>query len=274
MAPISRSGVEAASTPVGCTSPVLFMAHPGHELRLWRWLEQTQPLVCVMTDGSGSGSEGRLDSTTRLLRHAGSTAGSIYGRMSDRAIYDALIEHHHMLFVRLADELTEILLQRRADCVVGDAIEGYNPTHDLCRMVLNAAVRMANDGRDTRIASFDYLLIGSPMECPDHLRDAAWVLELDDEALARKLDAARSYPELAGEVDAALSRFGPDRFRVECLRPCDPEDRYGWDPQEVPFYERYGEQKVAAGVYRQVIRFREHVRPIADALWSHSERIG
>ncbi len=33
-----------------------------------------------------------------------------------------------------------------------------------------------------------------------------------------------------------------------------------------PYYEIYGEQRVAAGVYREVIRLREHLEPLAAAL--------
>ena len=255
-----------------CEAPLLVVAHPGHELRVWGWMELARPLVCVLTDGSGSTGEERLESTTHLLSRSGSRPGGIYGRMSDRDLYAALLRRDHGLFISIADELRDILVERRVDLVVGDAIEGYNPSHDLCRLLVNTAVRMASRARAAAIASYDYPLIGAPGQCPDRLRGSAWLLELDDVALDRKLRAARGYPALAAEVESALAKFGEDPFRIECLRPSDPWDRYGWDPQEVPFYERYGEERVAAGVYREVLRFREHVQPAADALWAHSER--
>ena len=37
--------------------------------------------------------------------------------------------------------------------------------------------------------------------------------------------------------------------------------------QEPPYYERYGEQQVAAGHYDRVIRYRAHIQPLVDALW-------
>jgi hypothetical protein len=52
----------------------------------------------------------------------------------------------------------------------------------------------------------------------------------------------------------------------------DLSDRYGRDAGEVPYYETYGEQRVAAGAYDRVLRFREHLLPLADALWDHGER--
>ncbi len=274
MATLPESQATVGTHPGACSAPVLIVAHPGHELRILGWLEQARPLVCVLTDGSGSGGEGRLDSTTRVLRHTGADAGGVYGRMADREVYAALLEHDHDRFLRLADDLAETLLAHGADCVVGDASEGYNPSHDVCRLVINAAVRMASREREAPVSSYDYLLVGPPGECPEHLRDAAFILELDDAALDRKVETARGYPELAAEVDAALARFGLDPFRTECLRPSDPLERYAWDPEEVPFYERHGEERVAAGVYQQVVRFREHVLPAADALWAPSERNG
>jgi hypothetical protein len=38
-----------------------------------------------------------------------------------------------------------------------------------------------------------------------------------------------------------------------------------------PYYEEYGEKRVAEGKYGEVIRYREHVLPLAEALrcqWS------
>jgi hypothetical protein len=121
-------------------------------------------------------------------------------------------------------------------------------------------------------------------------------LNLEDAAFARKLTAARNYPELAAEVEAALSgaasvglRAHPDlaarsgfktgtvaegstsgeTFRVECLRPAREFEQALDVP---PFYEQYGERQVAAGHYTRVLRLREHMLPLAEALRSHIEK--
>lgn len=263
---------ESPSAPPAPTyvRPVLVVAHPGHELRVFRWMERVTPVVCVLTDGSGSGGEGRIESTTQLLARTGARAGPVYGWMSDRAIYAAILDGDAERFCRLADELAVMLVALDADCVVADAVEGYNPSHDVCRLVVNAALRIAGRGRP--IAAYDFLLVGAPDQCPETLRANALWLTLDDGALARKLEAARAYPELSLEVERALERFGTAPFRTECLRPVDLSDRYGWDAAETPYYETYGEKRVAEGAYDRVLRFAEHVRPLADALWCHGER--
>lgn len=233
-------------------------------------MERTRPLVCVLTDGSGSTGQGRLESTTRVLQRTGARQGPIYGRMSDRDIYAGILDQDLDLFRRLADELRDALVAHEATCVVGDSVEGYNPSHDVCRLTIDAAVRMASRALKTPIANYDFVLVGSPDDIPDALCDRVVRVTLDDDALARKLESANGYPELAGEVAAAMERFGTAPFRCEVLRPVDLENRLGWRSDEVPFYERYGEKRVAEGVYSRVLRFREHVVPVAEALWSHS----
>jgi hypothetical protein len=241
----------------------LVVAHPGHELRVHRWLELTRPVVFVLTDGSGSHGVSRLDSTTALLGQAGAAAGSIYGRLSDRELYRAILAGDLGLFTALADELAQGLAE--VDLVAGDAVEGYNPGHDVCRLLLNAAVlHLEAEGR--RIANFDFPLVGAPDDCSPGDRSEALRLDLDEAALHRKLAAARTYPELAGEVDTALADHGSERFRVECLRPV----HYGLDIAPLfshpPFYETHGEKRVSLGLYGQVIRFREHLAPLATGL--------
>jgi hypothetical protein len=244
----------------------LVIAHPGHELRVHRWLELARPTVFVLTDGSGHTRQSRLASTTAVLERAGAVPGAIYGQLADRELYRALLEGDTSLFTALADELAAALAEADVDCVAGDAAEGFNPGHDVCRLLLNTALeRLAapsHGGR--RPASFEFPLDGAPAAYAEERQ--AIRLELDEEALERKLAAARDYPELAGEVEAAFARHGAAAFRIECLRPV----RYGLEiahlfPQP-PFYETYGEQQVRAGIYRQVIRFREHLAPLAEAL--------
>ena len=98
------------------------------------------------------------------------------------------------------------------------------------------------------------------------------------------LTYAARYPELAAEIeealrsgrhpelgehfpderDAATDLKGLDVFRIECLRPL-PQGAPAFETER-PYYEIHGERQVAAGYYRDVIRYREHLLPLADAL--------
>lgn len=249
------------------TRPVVVVGHPGHELRVYGWLRLARPVVHVLTDGSGSDGEPRIDSTSMLLNGAGASRGSIFGRMSDRQIYAAILTGNHAPFVVLAEELAAAFVHDGVDMVAGDAVEGFNPSHDVCRYVVNAAVRLASADTGRKIGCYAFPLDGAPDLCPDGVGGPPLRVDLDDAMLDRKMQAARAYAELKGEVESAVGRFGIEPFRTECLWPVDLSDPYGWDPDRIPFYESYGAERVASGAYEQVVTFREHVRPLADALW-------
>ena len=244
----------------------LVAAHPGHELRIHGWLERARPTVFLLTDGSGSTRESRVESTRRVLRDAGATEGAVFGRFPDRRFYEAVRSRDFGVFVELADELAASLVALQIDVVAADAREDYNPAHDVCRAVADAAIAIAEHVANRAIRSLDFLLVGRPDDCSN---GAGVRLRLDDAALARKLAAARGYPEMAAEVDAALGQFGEEAFRIECLRPVTNGDmaasRVG-----APFYEQYGERQVASGLYADVIRARDHIDPLVAALRDHA----
>jgi hypothetical protein len=239
---------------------VLVIAHPGHELRVHGWVERERPLVLVVTDGSGLEGRSRLAATARLLARLGARPGTVFGRLSDSALYAALLAGDHALFTGLADEIADTLVRTGATQVAGDALEGYNPSHDVCRMLLDTAVSRAEARTGRAIANNAIPLAGAP----DSEVTGGVVLFLDDAELERKRAAALSYEEMRSEVEPALARHGLEAYRREVLVPIRPFD---WTPAEQPpFYERHGEGRVAAGLYRRVIRYREHLAPLGDAL--------
>jgi hypothetical protein len=246
----------------------LVIAHPGHELRIHHWLELVRPLTFILTDGSGHGDRSRLHASTATLQNTGAKPGSIYGAMSDRELYRAILGGERDLFVKLAEDLALALQREGVTCVVGDAAEGFNPGHDVCRLVVNAAVARIDGTSSHNLKNMEFT--GEEPLQPRLLQDraAAEILELDDEAFARKVAAVRAYPELAAEVDRVLTTQPEETFRTEYLLPV----QYGFDLAnrfEHPcFYEQYGEKQVAAGFYRDVIRFKDHVAPLA----AHLER--
>lgn len=251
----------------------LVIAHPGHELRVWHWLELAQPAVFVLTDGSGRSGKSRLGSTTNILRQAGASIGSTnFGRVTDLDLYHAILCRDFEFFVRLAEELAQQLHEQEMEYVVGDAIEGYNPAHDLCRLIINSAVMISKHRRRTVLDNFDFLLSGRPDVYEAQTHSKAITLHLNDKQLATKLKAARGYRELQDEIDSTLKDYGFEAFRTECLRPVN-NTNCCYHLQETPFYERYGEKQVAAGLYRDVIRYREHMNPLAEALRHHVESV-
>jgi hypothetical protein len=251
----------------------LVIAHPGHELRVYHWLRLARPTVFILTDGSGSFGESRVHSTTRVLEQIKAGRGCIYGRLTDRQIYSALMAGEIDLFSNLTQELATALVNQKIDYVVGDAIEGYNPAHDLCRFMINSAIEIASRSQGRVIANFDVLLTSELGDyAAETLADAVW-LDLNSDDLSRKLEVARGYCELAAEVDGLLKKTGIAGLKTECLRRAS-RGLVDNNLVNTPYYEIYGERQVAAGHYKQVLRYREHILPLAHALWDYAEPVG
>lgn len=248
----------------------LVIAHPGHELRVHGWLEWARPTVFVLTDGSGHGSDGRMAATTRLLRRARASNGSVSARFTDRELYDTILERRVPVLTALVTDLALAFVSGRFTYVVADAAEGYNPGHDLCRYIVDAAIECARDSLPETFRSFEIDLVAAPGAAARAAEAQVLSLELDAAALERKLAAAREYTEMAQEVDAALERWGTAAFAREYLRETALSLREQPLPDTPPYYETHGDRRRAEGIYEQVIRYREHMHPLRETLRLHA----
>ena len=104
----------------------LVVAHPSHELRVHGWMQTARPHVFVLTDGSGRISEPRLQRTTRVLEEVGARPASIYGRVKDLDVYDALIKLNFPFFIQLAQELAEEFERQQKNFVSIDLKAGHH----------------------------------------------------------------------------------------------------------------------------------------------------
>jgi len=240
----------------------LLVAHPGHELLLHGWISRTKPVVHVLTDGSAHPSGARLGRTAKLLRDLGARSGAIFGRLSDREAYAMILERDTVLLLSLAAELAAQLEREPPAIIVGDAAEGYNPVHDLCRLIAGAAIAMAG----VPTTQYEYAVVNHP-----HSFDAAAIaVELDAVEYAAKMERARGQAAALTDIEELLSRHGADAYRREALSRI--VDWTAIDGDAPPLYERYGEERVAAGRYTRVIRQHEHIVPLRDALRAAVEK--
>jgi len=236
------------------------VAHPGHELRAYHLLERVRPVVAVLTDGSGSASTSRIDESRSVIDRIGGSPAAVFGSLTDRDAYGALMSGRPNGFGELVDKIADDVLARGVTAIVIDAAEGYNPVHDVCHWIGRSAIRWLV-AQDRAIDAFELDLVGHPEGDGRGVRIA-----LDDAAFMRKLAAIAAYPALAGEAAAAFELYGRDAFRTEFLRHVEPAPipPASW----VPYYETVGEARVHSGLYSSVLRYGVHVRPILEALTS------
>ncbi len=173
-----------------------------------------------------------------------------------------ILERNTALLLSLAADLAAQLERDQPAIVVSDAAEGYNPVHDLCRLIAGAAIAMAGVPAN----QYEYPVVDPPRAAGD----GAIVVELGAAEFAAKMIGARGQAASLSDIDELVSRHGAEAFRHEALHRV--ADWTAIDCEAPPRYERYGEERVAAGRYAQVIRFREHTLPLRDALCAEVEK--
>jgi hypothetical protein len=244
----------------GCA---LVLGHPGHELRIFQTVARLRPVAYLLTDGSGGTGHARTESTRNALASIGvNLAAPFPPPLPDAVLYQSLLSGNHRVLCDWTRALTEDLRRREIRTVLADAAEGFNPAHDVCRAIARAARQAAGVAR-----GYAYLLEGRPDSCPAGKEVNAITVAGRADELSRKYAAMADYPEIQDEVQRATAAWGPDAFAREWIFLDDaPVD---CPPDELPpAYERFGEERVRAGKYSDVIRYDAHVRPFLATLRS------
>ena len=268
----ARNEPDRANSRRSVPAAALVVAHPGHELRVHRWIEIHRPSVYVLTDGSGHGDRGRLDSTRSVLRLAGGREGSVFGAWTDREAYRIVLERDLAAVTSVIEELAARFVEDEVEIVASDAVEGFNPSHDLCFVIAESASLLASRRSGRSVQHLDFLLEAAPdARLHGHAPANGGVrIELDRDAWQRKAESARSYPELREEVERALRSHSESAFQVEVLRPASSganlAARAVPEGAEAPSYEIHGAGRVRSGTYDRVLRFREHWLPLVSGV--------
>ena len=257
--------IAATAVDWGMTRVALAVAHPGHELRLSAWVERARPVISILTTGSGHGSSrARVEASRRLAAELGATEGALFGSHLDRDVYGWIMDSDARPFLKLADALADGFVRQRVQTVVTDSWQLYNVAHDLCHLTVRRAVSLASAQLGWGIDCLDYEVVppsmasrsGGPVCCPQELTPAQ---------LERKIALAEGFPEIAHEADNLRRAGGMAFLGREDLHSLRPMEDLAPADGERPLYEAFGEDRVAAGAYRSVLRWG-HVEPIVLAL--------
>ena len=241
--------------------PLLLIAHPGHELRIFEWVRRVRPHVVMLTHGDGSIGQPRLEDSEHLLHQIGVRVRTDWLQpVSDGAVYQALLDTDVSLIDGWLARLTHAAQREPFDCIVADEAEGYNPSHDLCRVLANRLQHRLQQAGST-VRALEFPLIEHPCD-PARSARAEIDITLSPQELDTKLALMKSYaercsPVLAQELQTMLDRFGEQAFARECIYEASvtPYEQ-GQLPVTAPYFETRGEERMKAGIYQHVIRAR------------------
>lgn len=176
------------------------------------------------------------------------------GQRSDREWYAAILAGDIPAFVQTADAIAAAALRMHAPLVASDAVDGYNPLHDLCQAIAGAvAARIARDSQAPK------LLVSPATANAMGARSIAW--KLDDEAARRKQLAISANTPLAEEVARLLAEAPDALYTEQLLVPT-----FDWPENWTPEWEAFGRKRVKEGRFAAPITYSDHVLPIAKAL--------
>ncbi len=243
----------------------LIVAHPGHELRLTAWLARARPSVHVLTTGSRHGqSRARIDACRELVLGSGASTGDVFGWFEDRQLYAALMAGEIGTFDDTLWSLVDDLVARGAKLVICDAWQLYSPAHDLVHLLARSAAAIAQRILGHKIAVLEFGVVAPGQSLVDAEARERRRITLSSEEKLRKLLYVSRYPDIEQEAAEFLqgdqSLLAVERFDS----PLDWAD-LAPAPGVIPLYEKFGEERVAAGHYKTVLRW-SHVAPFVEAL--------
>lgn len=119
-------------------STLIVFSHPNHELAVFGYLQKLKPHLLFLTDGGG---EARVEQTRLGLDSIDLLDKAHFLDHTEDSFYDALLRCDSQFFADVANEVRSQVDVIAAQEVLCDAVEFYNPVHDISLPLVLAALR-------------------------------------------------------------------------------------------------------------------------------------
>lgn len=247
---------------------VVVLGHPGHELGIYGLLQQQPPeAIVVVTDGGGPN---RVAQSQEGLRRIGLLERARYLDFREDRFYSALLEKDVALMRHAVEAIREALLPLDPDQVLCDAVEFYNPLHDITLPLVRAA--LAGHRADIYEIPLVYQVEGPAdvyvvQRVPEAFADRRVSVDISTaqmEAKQRARDLVYvSLHEQAGPRLLAVSCEDMAREELALSAPCVAAPGAGGRAVR---YERRARLLRAEGRIERMITYADHFAPMLDAL--------
>ena len=247
-------------------SRVFVLSHPNHEAAVYGLAQRARPACVFLTDGGG---ERRVAETRAGLGRIGLVEQAHFLNYREDAFYGALLERDTAFYLEVAKRVSEILDELRPDEVYCDAVEFYNPVHDMSLPIVRHAL-----GREAAPVFEIPLVYQKPgpgeeyevQRLPSSQRERALELHLSESELAAKLAIRREvYSMLVAQMGPVVCDLPAEHLGTEVV------GRAEWalprpGAERVLRYEWRGALLRERGEVSRVITYAEHYLPVASAL--------
>jgi hypothetical protein len=244
-------------------------SHPNHELSVLMTLARVEPLIVFLTDGGGPA---RVEESRAGLKTVGLEKKARFMQNTEESFYRAILAKDSSFFKGVAAHLSNYLTLHEPVQIITDAVEFYNPVHDISLPLVRKAVG------SSEVPIYEVPLIYEQRGMPDCyvLQDAPPVWETehvevcltDEESEAKSVAYMNDYGIIRNTM-GLLVQANPQVLRREILvrarKPDSPAfEHYGRR------YDRRGKEGVLAGTYEQAILSDVHYKETVAGLMRES----
>lgn len=251
------------------SSTVVVFSHPNHELAIFGLLQSLRPRLVYLTDGGG---EERVEQTREGLRSIDLLDHAHFLNYTEKSFYDALLDVDVTFYQGVADRVRSLLLASRPLRILCDAVEFYNPVHDMSLPVVRAAL-----GSSERAEIFEVPLVYQKkvedqsyevQRMSEARRSQQIKLQLSREQLSAKARGRdQIYTILLKQMGPVISELPLAHLALEVVAPASsslPKP----NGDNVLRYETRAQLLLERGEIERKITYREHYLPIARSLWN------
>jgi LmbE family N-acetylglucosaminyl deacetylase len=247
---------------------LMIFSHPNHELGLYGFEQRVRPSFVFLTDGS---TEKRIGESKAALDAIGLLEKARYLLYPESSIYERMLDGDVAYFEEIVERVRAVVDEIEPEQVFCDAVEFYNPTHDISLPITRAALAGRPD-----VEVFEVPLAYQPSNGADTImqrvmpsrREEAISIRLTPEATAAKRRARDEiYSVLRADLGETICGIAEEQLAIEEMRPADRglqpvpgECRLRYDERGRLFLER--------GEVDRALTWAEHYRPVAERLFS------
>lgn len=240
-------------------------SHPNHEIAVFGLARRLRPHLLFLTDGGG---EHRIDQTRRGLDSIGLADQARFLRATEQSFYDALLHRDAGFFAEVVGEIAHAIDDLSAEQVYADAVELYNPVHDMTLPLVAAAL----DGR-SGVAAYEVPLVYQRPGAGERYE----IQRMPPSYGARRIQAALSDEEITAKerarddiYDILMRQMGPlltalprehlaiEEVAAAATRLPQPS------PERALRYEWRGALLQGQGEVTDVITYADHYAPVAS----------
>ena len=248
---------------------LMIFGHPAHELALFGFLQRFRPEIAIITDGGGNE---RIRQSRTGLESIGLEA--TYLKFAENDFYAALLRRDISFFEGVCESLSLEIAASQPDRIFCDAVEFYNPVHDI---TLPLVLRASTAAPRTEI--FEVPLVYQTRAAGEHYEIQRMPVVparppfryhlTSQEALAKIHARDEIYLSLRDQAGPEFSKASAEHLAIEETAPAgDPfacphatgrELRYEWRARLLK------EQ----GVIDEIITHAGHFIPTVQGLLAH-----